>query len=83
MYHEVLCHMIFHIKSDLTDKARFNAGGHLMEDVPSIVTYSSVVARDSIRILLVLAALNRLDVICTDIQGAFCMHNRVKRHVSS
>lgn len=42
-----------------------------MRDVPSVVTYSSVVARDSIRILLTLAALNGLEVLSTDIQGAY------------
>jgi hypothetical protein len=41
------CHMIFDIKSDLTRKARFVAGGN-QTDEPSKAVYSSVVSRDSI-----------------------------------
>jgi len=62
--------MIIDIKSYLTRKARFVAGGHMMV-CPNIVTYSSVVSRDFIRILLTLAALNNLQVLSTDIQGAY------------
>ena len=69
-YQYIKCHMIFDLKPDLTRKARFVAGGHMME-TPSLITYSSVVARDSIRILFVIAALNNLDVLSTDIQGAY------------
>ena len=38
-------------------KARFVGDGHKTE-TPSSVTYSSVVSRDSIRIILMIAALN-------------------------
>ena len=69
-YQFIKCHMIFDVKPDLTRKARFVAGGHMMR-TPSLITYSSVVARDSIRILFVLAALNNLQILCTDIQGAY------------
>jgi hypothetical protein len=40
--------MVFDIKIDFTRKARLVAGGHLTE-VPSILTYSSVVSRESVR----------------------------------
>ena len=53
----------------MTRKARFVAGGHRLD--VSELTYSSVVQRDSIRILLLVAALNDLDISCTDIQNAY------------
>jgi hypothetical protein len=68
-YQFVLCHMVFDVKMDLTRKARFVAGGH-MTDPPKDTTYSSVVSRDSIRIALLIAALNDLDILACDIQGA-------------
>ena len=64
------CHMIFDIKMDLTRKARFVAGGH-QTDPPKESTYSSVVTRDSIRIAFTLAALNDLDILSADVQGAY------------
>jgi Reverse transcriptase (RNA-dependent DNA polymerase) len=69
-YQFVLCHMVFDVKMDLTRKARFVAGGH-MTDPPKDTTYSSVVSRDSIRIAFLIAALNDLDILACDIQGAF------------
>ncbi len=56
-YTFIKCHMNFEVKMDFTRKARFVAGGH-MTDPPAIMTYSSVVSRDSVRIGFVLAALN-------------------------
>jgi len=69
-YQFIRCHFIFDVKFDGTRKARYVAGGHMV-DPPSMVTYSSVVARDSIRILLVIAALNDLKVESCDIQNAY------------
>ena len=66
----ISCHLIFDVKLDGTRKARFVAGGHLT-DTPSLITYSTVVSRDSIRILLLMAALNGLDVMSCDIQNAY------------
>jgi Reverse transcriptase (RNA-dependent DNA polymerase) len=51
-------------------KAQHVAGGHTIEP-PSAVTYSSVVSRESIRIGLLILALNYLDVFATDIQNAY------------
>jgi hypothetical protein len=56
------CHMIFDIKMDFTRKARFIAGGHVT-DPPSSITYDSVVLRDSVRIALLIASLNSLDIL--------------------
>jgi Reverse transcriptase (RNA-dependent DNA polymerase) len=69
-YRFIECHMIFDVKMDLTRKARFVAGGH-MTDPPKDSTYSSVVSRDSIRLALLIAALNDLDVLACDVQGAY------------
>ena len=69
-YKYISCHMIFDIKPNGARKCRFVAGGHLV-DANDILTYSSVVSRDSIRILLTIAALNGLDILSTDIQGAY------------
>jgi hypothetical protein len=62
--------MIFDIKMDFTRKARFVAGGH-DTDPPSNLTYSSVVARDSIRLAFLIAALNDLEVLEGDIGNAY------------
>ena len=69
-YKEITCHLIFDLKMDMTRKARYVAGGHLT-DVPTSMTYSSVVSRDSVRIGLLIAALNDLDLLAGDIQNAF------------
>ena len=61
--------MIFDVKMDFTRKARLVAGGH-MADTPASLTYSSVVSRDSVRLGLLLAALNDLDVLSCDIGNA-------------
>ena len=64
--------MIFDIKlsENFRRKARYVAGGHKTKP-PAAVTYSSVVSRDSVRIALLLAGLNELDILCGDIQNAY------------
>ena len=63
--------MIFDVKAgSLKRKARYVAGGHMTEP-PSALTYASVVSRESIRIGLLVAALNDLDVFSADIQNAY------------
>jgi hypothetical protein len=71
-YQEVKCHLMFDIKmgENFRRKARFVAGGHVT-DVPSTLTYASVVSRDSVRIALTIAALNDLKVMACDIQNAY------------
>ena len=66
----VKCHIIFDVKMDLTRKSRYVAGGHMTKP-PSSMTYASVVSRESVRIILTLAALNGLDVLSSDIQNAY------------
>ena len=71
-YQKIECHMIFDIKlsENFRRKARYVAGGHKTKP-PAAVTYSSVVARDSVRIALLLAGLNGLDILSGDIQNAY------------
>ncbi len=64
------CHMIFDIKMDFTRKARFVAGGHVT-DPPTSITYSSVVACDSVRLAFLIAALNDLNILSADIGNAY------------
>jgi hypothetical protein len=66
----VKCHIIFDVKMDLTRKARYVAGGH-MTAPPTALTYASVVSRESVRIMLTVAALNGLEVLSSDIQNAY------------
>jgi len=72
--------MIFDIKMDFTRKARFVAGGH-DTDPPSNLTYSSVVARDSIRLAFLIAALNDLEVLGGDIGNAYLQAPTKKRYI--
>ena len=51
-------------------KSRCTAGGHLT-DVPTYMTYSSVVVCDTVHIVFLIAALKNLDVLSGDIQNAF------------
>lgn len=69
-YQKIPCHIIFDIKFDFTRKARFVAGGHKTEP-PQSITYASVVSRDSVRIAFMIAALNDLDILAADVQGAY------------
>ena len=79
MSKRIPCHMIFDVKMDFTRKARLVAGGHCT-DPPASLTYSSVVARDSIRIAFLIAALNDLDILSADIGNA-CLNAPTKERV--
>ena len=71
-YQEITGHVIFDVKlgEGFRRKAQFVGDGHKTE-TPSSVTYSSVVSRDSVRIILMLAALNDLDIEGADIENAY------------
>ena len=64
--------MIFDIKlgENFRRKARLVGDGHKTE-TPTSVTYSTVVSRDSVRICLLLAAFNGLEVLAADIENAY------------
>ena len=64
-------HIIFDVKMEnFRRKARYVAGGHQI-DTPAIMTYASVVSRESVRIALTIAALNDLDAKTSDVKNAF------------
>jgi Reverse transcriptase (RNA-dependent DNA polymerase) len=71
-YQEIKCHMIFDVKlgKNFRRKARYVAEGHAT-DPPSSITYSSVISRESVRVTLLIAALNDLEVLSADIQNAY------------
>jgi hypothetical protein len=63
--------MIFDVKmEDFRRNARFVAGEH-KTDTPHEMNYIGVVSRESLRITLILAALNDLDVKMADIENAY------------
>ena len=72
-FQQIKCHLIFDVKmgENFRRKARFVAGGHTTEVPDYLITYSSVVSRDSVRIALTIAALNGLKVMACDIQNAY------------
>ena len=70
-YQQIRCHMVFDIKQeDFRRKARLVAGCHTTE-APATITYASVVSRESVRIALLLAALNDVEVKTADIENAY------------
>ena len=65
-------HIVWDVKmEDFRRKARLVAGGHTTEAPPTHVTYASVVSRESVRIALMAAALNDLEVKTADIKNAY------------
>jgi hypothetical protein len=70
-YQYIRCHMIFDVKMEnFQRKARFVAGGH-MTKAPDVITYASVVSRETVRLALLLASLNDLEVKVGDIENAY------------
>ena len=64
-------HMIFNVKMEYFHrKARLVAGGH-MKETPADMTYASVISRESVRLALMLAALNALEVRCGNVMNAY------------
>jgi len=69
-YKKIPGHIVWDVKMDFTRKARYVAGGH-RTDPPKAITYSSVVSRETIRIALLVAGLNGLNLRLTDIGNAY------------
>jgi hypothetical protein len=71
-YQQIGCHFVFDVKlgENFRRKARLVGGGHKTVTPPTL-TYSSVVSRDLVRIALTVAALNDLDILVCDIEGAY------------
>ena len=71
-FQEITCHMVFDIKmATFERKARLVAGKTTEPPIGS--TYASVVSRESVRIALLTAALNDLDICSCDVSNA-CLH---------
>jgi hypothetical protein len=69
-HQEIRRHGAFDVKMDgLARKHRMVAGGHTTE-APKTLTHTSVVSRESVRIVLTMAALNNLEVKAADTQNA-------------
>ena len=62
--------MIFDLKMDFTHKARLVTGGHLTQ-TPTSLTYASVPSWESICLMFLVAALNDLNVVMTEIENAY------------
>jgi hypothetical protein len=71
-YQLIKVQFVFDIKlgESFRRKARLVALGNKTE-TPATLTYSSVVSRDSVRIALTVAALNDLEILVCDIEGAY------------
>jgi hypothetical protein len=70
-YQEILYHIIFDVKmEDFRRKARFVADGNIT-DTPHVMTYASVVSRESVKIALTLDDLNDVDVKMADIKNSY------------
>jgi hypothetical protein len=65
-YKQITGHVVWDVKMDFTRKAMHVAGGHYT-DPNKALTYLSVVSRESVRIALLVAALNDLGICLTDI----------------
>jgi hypothetical protein len=70
-HQKITCHMMFDVKmgENFRRKARLVADRHKTR-TPASLTHSSAVLRDSVRIVLTIAALNDLDIMACDIQNA-------------
>ena len=67
----VQCHMVFDVKmEDFRCKARLVAGSHMTE-APATIMYASIVSTETVRISLMIAALNDLEVKSGDILNAY------------
>ena len=71
-YQQITGHIIFDVKfsENFRRKARYVADGHKTR-TPTSITYSTVVARDSVRICLTIAALNELEILAADVENAY------------
>ena len=69
---EITAYTIFDIRlwEDFCRKSRFVGDGYKV-DAPSSITYSSVVSRDSVQIIVTITVLNKLELLGANIQYAF------------
>ncbi len=67
---KICCHMVFDVKQDGRCRARFVAGGHMM-DGGGDTYYSSVVSLRGMHMIVFLAELNDLELAAGDISSAY------------
>ncbi len=78
-YQKISCHMIVDIKmADFCRKARLVAGGHRTE-APATITYVSVVSHEKVRIALLMATLNDLEVKIGNVLNAYITASVTKK----
>jgi hypothetical protein len=71
-YEAVHCHIIFDIKMDsLQRKAQYVCGEHTTNPPENIVTFASVVSRESVRTTFTLALLNGLIIQTADVSKVY------------
>ena len=70
-YKNIHVHFVFAVKHDLHHKAQLVAGGHLTDPNTTDNTYSSVFSLRSMRIAIVAAELNNLDIMVGDVSSAY------------
>jgi hypothetical protein len=66
----IKCHKVFDVKMDFIRKAQYVAGGY-MTNPPTSLTNSSVVSRDSVRIVFLLVTLNDIDILAAHLGNAY------------
>ena len=80
-YQKIRLHFVFDVKHDGRHKARLVAGGHLTE-TPVDSVYSGVVSLRSLRLVIFLAELNKLDIWGADVGNAYLeAHTKEKMYI--
>jgi Reverse transcriptase (RNA-dependent DNA polymerase) len=69
-HNNIIVHFVFNVKHDFRHKARLVAGGHLT-DPSTERTYSGVALLRTMRIALVAAELNSIDIMVGDLSSAY------------
>ena len=78
-YQFVKCHMMLEIKmGDFRRKAHLVAGGHATQTL-EVITYSSVVMRETVCVALTTTALHDLDVKPANILNAYVMASNIEK----
>ena len=78
-YSKASGHIIFDVRMTLERKARWVEDGHITH-YPKHPTFTGVVLRERVRVLLTYAALNTLHVYASDIQNAYLQAPTSEKH---
>ena len=69
-YEKIRCHIVFGVNMDVTHKVRLFIGRHTTEFV-EVSNHSNVISRESVRIVMIIAALNDLKLETGNIQNEY------------